>query len=160
MCPPKYSGCAAPGAGWPLKTCIFRGFGAQKTISSYSFDRIVLIFGYIVERTNTKIFSSHFLQFPSWRHFRFCKSCRRAMRIAPPAVNHRSVAASFSVFLLPAPLPRSRVWFHPLSLQCCLYCHTLAVNVWPVTVRALMIDAPVCCTKCHRAYVLVIMAAQ
>ena len=44
----------------PLKTCIFRGFGAQKTISSYSFDRIVLIFGYIVERTNTKILSSHF----------------------------------------------------------------------------------------------------
>ena len=42
------------------KTCIFRGFGAQKTVSSYSFDRIVLIFGYIVERTNTKILSSHF----------------------------------------------------------------------------------------------------
>ena len=41
------------------KTCIFRGSGAQKTISSYSFDRIVLIFGYIVERTNTKIVSSH-----------------------------------------------------------------------------------------------------
>jgi len=53
-------------AGWPLKTCIFKGFGAQKTISSYSFDRIVLIFGYIVERTNTKILSNHFLQFPSW----------------------------------------------------------------------------------------------
>jgi len=31
------------------------GFGAQKAISSYSFDQIVLIFGYIVERTNTKI---------------------------------------------------------------------------------------------------------
>jgi len=26
--------------------------GLKKTISSYSFDRIVLIFGYIVERTN------------------------------------------------------------------------------------------------------------
>ena len=47
--------------GWVTpKTCIFRGFGAQKTISSYSFDRIVLIFGYIVERNNTKILSSHF----------------------------------------------------------------------------------------------------
>jgi len=34
-------------------------------ISSYSFDWIVLIFGYIVERANTKILSSHFLQFPS-----------------------------------------------------------------------------------------------
>ena len=32
----------------------------QKTISSYSFDLIVLIFCYIVERTNTKILSSHF----------------------------------------------------------------------------------------------------
>jgi len=42
------------------KRCIFRGFGAQKTISCYSFDRIVLIFGYVVERTNTKILSSHF----------------------------------------------------------------------------------------------------
>ena len=48
------------------KNLYFMGFGAQKTISSYSFDRIVLLFGYIVERTNTKIFSSHFLQFPSW----------------------------------------------------------------------------------------------
>jgi len=45
---------------------MFRGFGAQKTISSYIFDRIVLIFGYIVERTNTKILSIHFLKFPSW----------------------------------------------------------------------------------------------
>ena len=42
------------------KTCIFRGFGALKTISSYSFDLIVLIFGYFVERTNTKILSSLF----------------------------------------------------------------------------------------------------
>ena len=33
---------------------------AQKTISSYSFDRIVLIFGYIVERTNTKILKPFF----------------------------------------------------------------------------------------------------
>ena len=41
----------------------FRGLGAQKTISSYSFDPIVLIFGYIVERTNTKILSSHFCNF-------------------------------------------------------------------------------------------------
>ena len=37
-----------------------RVFWAQKTISSYSFDRIVLIFGYIVERANTKIISSQF----------------------------------------------------------------------------------------------------
>jgi len=43
-----------------LVSCIFRGFGAQKTISSYSFDRIVLIFAYIIERNNTKIFSSLF----------------------------------------------------------------------------------------------------
>ena len=60
MCPLEYRGCATPGAGWPLKTGIFRGFGAQKTISSYSFDQIVLIFGYVVERTNTKILSSYF----------------------------------------------------------------------------------------------------
>ena len=41
---PKNIGAVWPlGAGWPLKTFIFRGFGAQKTISSYSFDRIVLI---------------------------------------------------------------------------------------------------------------------
>jgi len=42
------------------KTSIFRGFGAQKTILAYSFDRIVLIFSYIVERTNIKILSSLF----------------------------------------------------------------------------------------------------
>ena len=44
----------------PKKTCILSVLGLKKTISSYSFDRIVLIFGYIVERTNTKILSSHF----------------------------------------------------------------------------------------------------
>ena len=44
----------------PKKTCILVVLGLKKTISSYSFDRIVLIFGYIVERTNTKILSSHF----------------------------------------------------------------------------------------------------
>ena len=47
LCPLEYRGCATPGGWVTPKTCIFRGFGAQKTISSYSFDRIVLIFGYI-----------------------------------------------------------------------------------------------------------------
>ena len=61
----EYRGCATPGGWVTPKICIFRVLGAQQTISSYSFDRIVLIFGYIVERTNNKILSSHFLQFPS-----------------------------------------------------------------------------------------------
>jgi len=43
------------------KNLYFGGFWSSKPISSYSFDRIVLIFGYLVERTNTKILSSHFL---------------------------------------------------------------------------------------------------
>jgi len=55
--PLEYRGCATPGGWVTPKTCIFSGFGAQKTVSSYSFDRIVLIFGYIVQRTNTKIFA-------------------------------------------------------------------------------------------------------
>jgi len=61
LCPLEYRGCATPG-GWVTskKTCIFRGFGAQRPISFYSFDHIVLIFGYIVQCTNTKILSSHF----------------------------------------------------------------------------------------------------
>ena len=42
------------------KNWYFSGFWGSKNISSYSFDWIVLIFGYIVERTNTKILSSHF----------------------------------------------------------------------------------------------------
>jgi len=42
------------------KNLHFVGFGAQKIIWSYTFDRIVLIFGYVVERTNTNILSSHF----------------------------------------------------------------------------------------------------
>ena len=42
------------------KKLYFTGLGAQITISSYSLDRIVLIFGYVVERTDTKILSSHF----------------------------------------------------------------------------------------------------
>jgi len=108
VCPLEYRGCAAPGGCvTPKKSCILGVLGLKKTISSYSFDRIVLICGYIVERTNTKIPSSHFfcnfhlepkLWRHQWRHFRFCKSCRRAMRIAPPVVNHRSVAASYFTF--------------------------------------------------------------
>ena len=67
MCPLEYGGCVTPG-GWvtPKKLVFLLGFWGSKTISSYSFDWIVLIFGYIVERTNTKILSSRFLQFPSW----------------------------------------------------------------------------------------------
>ena len=66
--------------------------GVQKTISSYSFDRIVLIFGYIVERTNTKILSSHFFAIsilnPNYDVIndvisKFCKICRTAMRFSP-----------------------------------------------------------------------------
>ena len=66
-CVPWKIGAVRPW-GWvtPKKTGIFRGFGAQKTISSYSFDRIVLIVGYIVERTNTKILSSHFILNPNY----------------------------------------------------------------------------------------------
>ena len=66
LCPLEYRGCTTPG-GWvtPKNLCL-GVLLLKKTISSYSFDRIVLIFGYIVERTNTKILSSHFLQFPSW----------------------------------------------------------------------------------------------
>ena len=67
MCPLEYRGYATPGGWVTTKKLVFLGvLGLKKTISSYSFDRIVLIFGYIVERTNTKILLSHFLQFPSW----------------------------------------------------------------------------------------------
>ena len=66
MCPLEYRGCATPGGLVTPKKVVFLGVLGLKKISSYSFDRIVLIFGYIVERTNTKILSSHFLQFPSW----------------------------------------------------------------------------------------------
>ena len=75
-----------------MTPCIFRGFQAQKTISSYSFDRIVLIFGYVVERTNTKILSSHFFAIsilnPNYDVINdvisgFAKVCRRAMRFSP-----------------------------------------------------------------------------
>ena len=59
-CPLEYRGCATPGGWVTPKNLYFRGFWTQKTILTYSFDRIVLIFGYIVERTNTKILSSHF----------------------------------------------------------------------------------------------------
>ena len=54
LCPLEYRGWVTP------KNLYFWGFGAQKTILSYSFHQIVLIFGYIVERTNTKILSSLF----------------------------------------------------------------------------------------------------
>ena len=60
---------------------------------SCRFDRIVLIFGYVV-RTNTKILSCHFFAIsilnPNYDVINdvICQSCRRVMRIAPPAVNH------------------------------------------------------------------------
>ena len=50
-----------PGGWVTPKKLVFLGvLVLKKTISSYSFDRIVLIFGYIVQRTNTKILSSRF----------------------------------------------------------------------------------------------------
>ena len=61
MCPVEYSCCATPGGYVTPKKLAFLGvLELKKTISSYIFDRIVLIFGYTVERTNTKILSSHF----------------------------------------------------------------------------------------------------
>jgi len=42
LCPLEYRGCATPGGWVTPKNLYFRGVGAQKTISSYSFDRIVL----------------------------------------------------------------------------------------------------------------------
>ena len=42
------------------KKLVFLGVLGLKKLSSYSFDWIVLIFGYIVEHTNIKILSSHF----------------------------------------------------------------------------------------------------
>ena len=91
----EYMGCATPGAGWPLKSCIFRGLSAEKLscptvlVGLSSFDRIL---GYIVERTNTKILSSHFFAISVLNPkcdvindviSAFAKSCRRAMRFSP-----------------------------------------------------------------------------
>ena len=89
------------------KNCIFRGFGAQKTILSYSFDRIVLIFGYIIERTNTKILSSHFaisILNPNYDVINdvisgFCKSCRRAIPFSPLDSSEDFMRRMVSVFL-------------------------------------------------------------
>ena len=58
-----------PGGWVTPKKLYFGGFGAQKNYLVLHFDRIVLIFGYIVERTKTKILSSHFLQFPSYPNY-------------------------------------------------------------------------------------------
>ena len=66
-CVPQNIGAVQPlGAGSPLKNLYFQGFwGSKNYLVLQCFDRIVLIFGYIVQRMNTKILSSHFLQFPS-----------------------------------------------------------------------------------------------
>jgi len=43
-CPLEYRGCATPGGWVTPKKLVFLGvMGLKKTISSYSFDRIVLI---------------------------------------------------------------------------------------------------------------------
>jgi len=76
LCPVEYRGCATPGGLMtPKKTCIFMGFCAQKTISSYSFDRIVLIFGYIVQ----------------WRHNERCglHPSREPHSVAASSLNNR-----------------------------------------------------------------------
>jgi len=66
LCPLEYRGCATHRRWVTPKKLVFLGvLGLQKTISSYSFDRIVLIFGYVVERTNTKILSGHFFAISS-----------------------------------------------------------------------------------------------
>ena len=76
----------------PKKLVVLVDLRLKKTISSYSFDRIVLIFGYIVERTNATILSSHFFAIsilnPNYDVINdvisgFCKSCCRAMWLSP-----------------------------------------------------------------------------
>ena len=48
------------------KKLVFLGvFGLKKLSRPTVLIGVVLIFGYIVQRTTTKILSSHFLQFPS-----------------------------------------------------------------------------------------------
>ena len=44
----------------PKKTSIFRGFGAQKTILSYSFDRIVMIMAALCNREAIIFLPSNF----------------------------------------------------------------------------------------------------
>ena len=63
---PRIQGLCDPWVLGDPKKLVFLEVLGLKKLSSYSFDQIVLIFGYIVERTNTKILSSHSLQFPSW----------------------------------------------------------------------------------------------
>jgi len=90
------------------KNLYFGGFWAQKTISSYSFDRIVLIFGYIVERSNAKILSTHFFAISILNAdydvisdviSGFARSSRRAMRFSPLDSSDDFMGEVVSVFL-------------------------------------------------------------
>jgi len=65
----------------------------------------------------------------SWRNFQVCESCRRAMRIAPPAVNHRSVTASncYSYILLTQTTKHRRAF----GSHCCLrVCLSVTITSW------------------------------
>jgi len=84
----------------PNKLVFLGVLGLKKPISSYSFDRIVLIFGYRMHQYYNSLepFFAISILNPNYDVINDVisgfASFRRAMRIAPPAVNHRSVAAS------------------------------------------------------------------
>ena len=102
VCPLEYRGCATPGGWVTPKKLVFLGVLVLKKLSRPTVWLcwfLVILYNAPILKFSQAIFCNFHLE-PKlwrykWRNFRFCKSCRTAMRIAPPAVNHCSVAASF-----------------------------------------------------------------
>jgi len=97
----EYRGCATPGGWLTPKKLVFLGvLGLKKLSRPTVFIGLCWFLVILYNAPILKFSQAIFLQFPSWTQImtssmtKVCKSCRRAMRIALPAVNHRSVAAS------------------------------------------------------------------
>jgi len=88
-CVPYNIGAVRPlGAGWPLKTC-FLGVLALKKLSRPTVLIglcwfLVILYNAPILKFSRPMFCNFHLEPKLWRHkwcnFRFCKSCRRAMR--------------------------------------------------------------------------------
>jgi len=92
LCPLEYRGCATPGGWVTPKKLVFLGVLGLKKLSHPTVLIglcwfLVILYNARILKFSRAIFCNFHLEPKLWRHqwcnFRFCKSCRGAMRFSP-----------------------------------------------------------------------------
>ena len=136
----RYRGCVS------LKKLVFLGVLGLKKLSRPTVLIglcwfLVILYNAPILKFSQPFFCNFHLEPKLWRHkwrnFHVCESCRRAMRIAPPAVNHRTVATSN--------LPKIFLWTASLSVNNCLHAKQAAAGLPPSAQAAVRHECWLCC---------------